>query len=450
MRTLCSNRANLYSALLALCISGCGDKQIPTPTAETTHPVLQPVVPPTEFFFRDGDRPIVLIGDSITQQRQYSTLIESFVLSRFPTWNVTVRNSGWNGDTASLVLRGGFENGLKRDILSLNPKSATIAYGMNDARGGDTSVDHSRKLVRALKEAGTRVALITPSPEENYEAGQPAGSAYNNLLLKYSAGLQLVAREEGVLFVDQIRPMIGVIEAGRKAGVLGATGGARLIPDAVHPNWGGHLVMASSILKGLGAPSLVSRVEIDADKFPTRLVGAQNARVKLATGARPARVKSIRFQRMDNALPWPIHPDTELPLKIPGYKPIDELSRYELKVTGLTQPKYEVSIDNVAVGIFTREALGAGVNLSQNAGPISAQSQNLLKKILDKNNLYFTRWRDVQLHTDPAWSDSAVTGTQRNVELMRLDARIAEAEKEIEELRKPVMHVWEIAPASTP
>ncbi|MBW3636503.1 MAG: hypothetical protein KY445_08575, partial [Armatimonadetes bacterium] len=37
--------------------------------------------PDKPFFFRDGDR-AMLTGDSITAQRRYSTLIESFVLSR--------------------------------------------------------------------------------------------------------------------------------------------------------------------------------------------------------------------------------------------------------------------------------------------------------------------------------------------------------------------------------
>jgi hypothetical protein len=41
------------------------------------------------------------------------------------------------------------------------------------------------------------------------------------------------------------------------AGVLAPTeGGLRLIPDGVHPGWGGHLLMATHILKGLNALAL--------------------------------------------------------------------------------------------------------------------------------------------------------------------------------------------------
>ena len=144
--------------------------------ATQTLPSLAQTAPNAPFFFRDGDRAMIL-GDSITEQRQYSTLIESFVLSRFPNWKITFRNTGWGGDRANFVQRGGLENGLKRDILPLSPTAVTIDFGMNDARAGENGltayVDSSRALADALLKSGARVALITPSSEEKYEANQP-------------------------------------------------------------------------------------------------------------------------------------------------------------------------------------------------------------------------------------------------------------------------------------
>jgi hypothetical protein len=49
------------------------------------------------FFFRDGDR-VVIIGDSITEQRLYSEYVEMWTVSRFPKWNITFRNVGIGGD----------------------------------------------------------------------------------------------------------------------------------------------------------------------------------------------------------------------------------------------------------------------------------------------------------------------------------------------------------------
>ena len=52
-----------------------------------------------EFFFKSDDR-IVFLGDSITEQYQYSTDIELYLTTRFPKWNLTFLNAGIGGDTA--------------------------------------------------------------------------------------------------------------------------------------------------------------------------------------------------------------------------------------------------------------------------------------------------------------------------------------------------------------
>ncbi|HEX8551123.1 MAG TPA: PA14 domain-containing protein [Abditibacteriaceae bacterium] len=426
----------IFGALCAFAIMA------PVAHAQNAAPATQP------FFFRDGDRAVIM-GDSITEQRLYSTLIESYVLSRFPMWNITFRNSGWSGDTMGLRLRGGVDKGFNRDLAPLRPTAVTIDFGMNDARGGDNSyaefVANSKKLTSLLQGIGARVALVSPSPEEKYEAGAPAGSNYNNMLLKYSDGLKQVAAESTVPFVDQIRPMMADIERGRAAGVLGAEGNPRLIADAVHPGWAGQFVMATHILKGLNAPSLVSRVEIDARNVANPKATAQNATVATVATKTPA---AIQFQRTDNALPWPIHTDTALALKIPGFTPLQDLSRYELKVSNLAAPRYDVRIDDVLAGSWSREELEAGINLTNAPGPINDQGQALLRKILEKNNLYFTRWRQVQLFAPPAWLPAADTETARAKELERLDSLLVAAEAEIDALRKPVSRLWTISPAA--
>ncbi len=54
----------------------------------------------TGFYLKDGDR-VVFYGDSITDQRLYSTFTESYVVTRFPTMNVAFTHSGWGGDRVS-------------------------------------------------------------------------------------------------------------------------------------------------------------------------------------------------------------------------------------------------------------------------------------------------------------------------------------------------------------
>ena len=56
------------------------------------------------FFLHDGDR-VVFLGDSITEQKLYTTYIEAYALTRFPQEKFTFRNVGWGGDTAWLRQR---------------------------------------------------------------------------------------------------------------------------------------------------------------------------------------------------------------------------------------------------------------------------------------------------------------------------------------------------------
>ena len=394
-----------------------------------------------DFFYRDGDKPVVFLGDSITDNQPYPKMIEAFILTRFPKWDVTFRNIGWSGDTAGLRTRVNFENGMKRDVMPLKPMAITIDFGMNDARGGDGAypgyVENTTKLVKQLKGSGARVALCTPSPEERYEEGQPAGSAYNKMLWKYSQGLKEIAEKEGVIFVDQYTPFVKVIEDGRNAGILSKTDSRnRLINDAVHPNMGGHLVMASSILKGLNAPSLVSSVEIDA--AAKKVNAAKSCTVEMVDGA------DLSFKRTDDSLPWPVTGDAQFVLKVPGFTPMADLNLYELKVTNLTEAKYDVMIDDAKAATYTKEELAAGVNMALNAGPITAQSNKIWGLVNEKGGIYFNRWRNIQIYTLPTWCGTADIEAQRKAELDRLAAQIADKEKQINELRKIVPHVWKL------
>lgn len=400
--------------------------------------------PGGDFFFRDGDR-AMLLGDSITQQFMYSTLVESYVYSRFPNWKITFRNTGWGGDTMALRTRGGQENGFKRDLAPLAPTAVTIDFGMNDARAGDAGyepyVTNTRSLVDRFNAIGTRIALVAPSSEEKYEAGQPAGSKYNVMLRKYTEGLKGVAAEKNVLFVDQLNPMIATIEAGRESGVLAkAEGGPRLINDAVHPGWSGQLIMAAYILKGLKAPSLVSSVEIDA---ATGKVNAEKAKVTdVKTG------ETLTFTRLDESIPWPMPlKETELALKIPGFTPLDDLSNYALKVTSLPRANYKVALDGIELGTFSKEQLAGGVNLSRQAAGIMPEAGDLLKTINTKNQVFFHRWRNVQLFQKPDWLPADVINAAMTKELAKQDATLAELDAKLK-APKTQAHVWTLTPAA--
>jgi len=412
-----------------------------------------------DFFIKDGDR-VVFLGDSITEQRLYTTYIEAYALTRYPHWQLRFRNVGWGGDTSWLRQRAHPEEkqlfaadesaqqkmvedsvgrGLNRDVLPLKPTVVTVKFGMNDHSYQPFREDIFRAYVRSqseiakiLKEHGARVAFLTPQPIEDKRA-DPDKDARNESLRKFSDGLKEVCSKQGATFVDQFDPYMAIMLRERSGNPTALIGGG----DAVHPGPIGHTVMAWAILKALGATPMVSRAEIDcaAKKSSTSQCEISNLKVAVADG-------SVSFDRLDEALPMPIDPRAEASLKLAPV--LEELDRYELRINGLPEGNYELSIDGESATKTSTAELGKGLNLAIHAGPITKQAQEVLDLVVKKNNQFFTRWRNVQLYDVPGWAQSPETEKLRSAELARLDQQISDTEAQIDNARRPKTRHWEL------
>jgi len=397
--------------------------------------VLIPPAATAEFAIRDGDR-VVLLGDSITEQRQYTTFIETYTLTRFPQWRLSFRNIGWGGDTA----QGGLGRAA-RDMLPLKPTFVTIDFGMNDhgyrAFQDDifkNYIDKQTQLTALLKDQGARVALLTPQPIED-KRPDPDQDVRNQALRKMSDGLREVATRQNVLFADQFDPYMAVMLNARKTDPNAVIGAG----DAVHPGPVGHTIMAWAVLKSLGAPAAVSTAEVDGkDGKVIAATGCQITDLKVAAGV-------VSFTRNDAALPAPVDPAGESVTKLIPL--LDELSRYELKVTGLQAPKYQLLIDDQPAAVLTAQELAQGCNLTLTAGPITEQARQLRNLVVEKNNLFFNRWRNVQLFNPPDWARTPEFETVRTKELAKLDEQIAQLEAKIDTARQPRPHTFVLKPA---
>jgi hypothetical protein len=107
-----------------------------------------------------------------------------------------------------------------------------------------------------------------------------------------------------------------------------------------------------------------------------------------------------------------------------------------------------LKIDGEQAARLDAEELGKGCNLTIRAGPITAQARKVLALVFKKNDLFFTRWRNVQLFNFPEWARTADAESSRKAELARLDKEIAECEAQVNEARKPKSHHFELKPAN--
>lgn len=416
------------------------------------------------FQIRDGDR-VVFLGDSITEQRLYTTYIEAYTLARHPDWKLTFRNVGWGGDTAWLrqrahpdegrlfaatgegldqMVEDSVGRGLRRDVLPLHPTFVTVKFGMNDhsyqAFRPDIFRAYARsqtELAKELSAAGARVAFLTPQPIEERRP-DPDNDVRNQSLRKFSDGLKDVAASTGAAFVDQFAPYMGIMLAERMKNPQAFIGGG----DAVHPGPAGHTLMAWAVLKGLGATAAVSQAEIEVGEKGKK-VTAEGCQISNLTSENGR----VAFDRLDVALPLPVDERAEAALKLAPI--LDDLSQYQLRVIGLPAGNYEVIVDGVVATKVPAEVLSNGLNLSNTPGPVTKQARELLAAVFQKNNLYFHRWRDVQLYTFPGWvGDPGVEmENRRQAELARIDKQITEQEDRINSLRKPTSHHLEVRPA---
>src|SRR6266699_3106142 len=127
------------------------------------------------FALKDGDR-VVFYGDSITDQRLYTTFTETYVLTRFPRMRVSFVHSGWGGDRVSGGAGGPIDVRLQRDVIAYKPTVLTIMLGMNDGSYRAFNPDIFQRyasglesIVMNVKSAlpGIRITAIQPSPYDD-------------------------------------------------------------------------------------------------------------------------------------------------------------------------------------------------------------------------------------------------------------------------------------------
>ena len=383
-----------------------------------------------EFFFKSGDR-VLFLGDSITEQYQYSTDIELYLTTRFPKWNLVFLNAGISGDTA-----GGGNGRFAAHVLAEKPTAITINFGMNDGGYGalnpaarDNFAKQTEGMLTAAKTAGVRVAVVSPNAVDTRI--QERFKLYLETQKEFYAPLKEVAAKNGAAFADQYAITRSALER------MQSEGATKVVPfgDGFHTASPGGLLMAHAILTGLHAPPLVSNLELDA-------AGGQPKTEACTVESVKADAAGIAFDRTDEALPLPVQNDWVSLL--PYVNELKDLNWCGLKVTGLAPGKYWLAIDGKDAGSFTAEQLAAGVNLGNlTAGPIYDQGQLVFNAINAKDQLVHQRFRGVVMFQAPDWL-ADVAAERKPKELAKRMEQIAEKQAEIYKLAQPTKHRFEL------
>jgi lysophospholipase L1-like esterase len=220
---------------------------------------------PSGLVLKKGDR-LAICGDSITEQRMYSRLMEDYLTMCVPQLQVAVRQFGWSGEKVP-----GFLARMTNDCLRFHPTVATTAYGMNDFeyrpyedRIGQAYQSNSMRMVEAFKAQGVRVVLGSPGDVSKMPSWVKSASGTVedlNLSLCQLRNIDVeLARNEKVRFADIFWPMLsGWFSGSRQYGTNYAIPGN----DGVHPHWAGHTVMAYAFLKALGLEGDIGTFTVD-------------------------------------------------------------------------------------------------------------------------------------------------------------------------------------------
>lgn len=381
-------------------------------------PGLLPARAAPEFFFRNKDR-VVMIGDSITEQHLHSNYVEIYTVSRFPKWTLAFRNAGIGGDTST-----GGNRRAARDVLSFHPTAVTITFGMNDAGYGAVDPQRLEKYVAGLqglidqiRPTGARVALLSTSPVEYVTPDQGKLEHYNQTLEQYAASVKEVAGRDQLLFVDQFHPHLAILEKAHGADPATRINGG----DAVHPGPAGQWLMAWAILKGLGAPSLVSNAEVDArSRIVTQREGCTIDQLrKLPEG--------VAFDRSDDALTCYIQPEARPMLSRAPI--VEDLDRYLLTVKNLPEGRYTLAIDGETCATLRASDLASGYNMALlDTGPIARQAKAVHDAVFAKNKYYHDQiFRGVVLNPQVPEEQKAALIEERAKGMRPLEDAIREA-----------------------
>ncbi|HSI32066.1 MAG: SGNH/GDSL hydrolase family protein [Phycisphaerae bacterium] len=225
---------------------------------------------------------VAICGDSITEQKQYSVYMQSYLLMCKPAGvngDLRAMQFGWSGETS-----WGFLGKMSTQALKFPMTVATTCYGMNDGGYSPMTDAKAKKyteahqgIIDAFKKHGVRFIVLgspgavdadtflrpdptDPEPDAKKKRKVSAAPMYNATLAAERDIIKALAEKNGLAFADVHGAMVDAMtKAKAKYGPKYHVGGG----DGVHPAANGQLCMAYAFLKGLGVDGHIGTITVD-------------------------------------------------------------------------------------------------------------------------------------------------------------------------------------------
>jgi len=319
--------------------------------------------------FREGEK-VLFLGDSITHGGWYVAYLQYIWQLRNPGKHATFVNCGISGNTA--------RNGLDRfdwDVAPEKPDRIFIMFGMNDVGHGDywnpASVDAKafaarrrqierfktdmKALVEKSRAIGARVTLIASTPYDQYSnlVEKKAVPGVNDPgIYSLSLATRQLAAEEKLDFIDLYDALTPILRDNPDG---------KFLPDRVHPQENGHLLMAALILKASGVSPTIGEATFDAKN-----------------GAR-------KFTYSPAALPIPVDRNYT---SIDKVHPLTSLLNCEmLRIRGLPAGTYRLLAAGREIGVHSAAELAKGVNMAICDTPSQRKAKDGLARVAELKKL---------------------------------------------------------------
>ena len=411
-------------------------RELPPLPPELSAYQLEPAPEVAGPLLRKGDR-LAICGDSITEQKLYSALLETYLTACLPELEITCRQYGWSGESA-----GGLLKRMKNDVLRFKPTVATTCYGMNDFRyvPYDEAIaaefrSNQTAVVDAFQEADCRVVLGSPGIIDSVPHWvKSAKGTQQDLNLSLSRFRNIgveISKSEGIAFADLYRTMLlADLAAKARFGPDFKVAGK----DGVHPGWAGQLIMLHGMLKALGVDGDLGGVTYDAATGKAtgavghEVVGVENGSI------------SVRSSRLPFS-PGPGVADKDDSIRA-GMALVpfdDELNRFMLRVTSPRAASYKITWGPQS-RTYPAAELERGINLARDFHdhPLVPAFGKIWTAVTKKQE-YETRQIKTLVHGPEGAVDLEMTFELTEKARARLDTAIQAA-------RQPAGHVISVSP----